>query len=344
MAVHILGAGSIGSLVAWHLSKASVPVTLLLRAPSLSELSHGRSIRLEYQSLSSSSLTREGQEFHVAVESCGASHGASSSSESPIRNLIIATKASDTAIAIAQISRRIDRKAEVLMLQNGSLAVYSEITRLLPSSCHISMGICTHGAYKVAPGHVLQSSVGNIKIFGPCDLSLECLSDEGHKSYDPPDDGKRSLIENLTSVPTLQAERMDHGSFMKLVWLKLAINCSANPTAALIGCRNEGLTSQWGKKVVGEVSVELFDVLGRGRLGLDSAGSLEDKIVDVLSGTGKNLNSMLQDIRAGRKTEIEYLNGYVMRQAESRGVKTPVNNLLYLLIKARESATQVDFD
>ena len=57
----------------------------------------------------------------------------------------------------------------------------------------------------------------------------------------------------------------------------------------------------------------------------------------VASGTGKNKNSMLQDVQAGRPTEISYLNGYVARWAEEQGRSAPVNALLQTLIKAKES-------
>jgi 2-dehydropantoate 2-reductase len=53
--------------------------------------------------------------------------------------------------------------------------------------------------------------------------------------------------------------------------------------------------------------------------------------------TGKNKNSMLQDVLSSRPTEVDYLNGYVARYAESVQKRAPVNGLLYRLVKAKES-------
>lgn len=50
-----------------------------------------------------------------------------------------------------------------------------------------------------------------------------------------------------------------------------------------------------------------------------------------------NVNSMLQDIRAGRMTEIDYLNGYVMRLGKQVGIETPYNTTIYHLVKHIEA-------
>lgn len=57
----------------------------------------------------------------------------------------------------------------------------------------------------------------------------------------------------------------------------------------------------------------------------------------VASSTGKNKNSMLQDVLAGRPTEIDYLNGYVARWAEQQGRQAPLNKLICSLVRAKET-------
>ena len=59
-------------------------------------------------------------------------------------------------------------------------------------------------------------------------------------------------------------------------------------------------------------------------------------MMQVASGTGKNKNSMLQDVLSSRPTEVDFLNGYIARYAESVQKRAPVNALLHALIKAKE--------
>ncbi len=60
------------------------------------------------------------------------------------------------------------------------------------------------------------------------------------------------------------------------------------------------------------------------------------KVIDVCSKTSENYNSMLQDILNRRKTEIEYINGAIIRKAKELGLETPYNNMLYYFVKFLE--------
>ena len=73
-----------------------------------------------------------------------------------------------------------------------------------------------------------------------------------------------------------------------------------------------------------------------------SPRSLAASLWQVASSTGKNQNSMLQDVLAGRQTEVDFINGYVSAYAESCGKRAPVNTLLHALIKAREGLFRRD--
>ncbi|MCK5264096.1 MAG: hypothetical protein KAR03_00685, partial [Candidatus Thorarchaeota archaeon] len=53
--------------------------------------------------------------------------------------------------------------------------------------------------------------------------------------------------------------------------------------------------------------------------------------------TGDNINSMLQDIKAGKKTEIDSITGEIIRLGKELGIETPMNESVYALIKAIES-------
>ncbi len=57
----------------------------------------------------------------------------------------------------------------------------------------------------------------------------------------------------------------------------------------------------------------------------------------VIESTAENISSMLQDVRALRHTEIDYITGYLLRRARAHGIAVPENARLYDLIKRKES-------
>ena len=66
----------------------------------------------------------------------------------------------------------------------------------------------------------------------------------------------------------------------------------------------------------------------------------EERVIAVCEGTAPNINSMFQDIIAGRKTEIDFINGALSREAENLGIPAVVNRTLTLLIKSLESVKE----
>jgi 2-dehydropantoate 2-reductase len=68
------------------------------------------------------------------------------------------------------------------------------------------------------------------------------------------------------------------------------------------------------------------------------AARLEAFTVETARRNAANYSSMYQDVAAGRPTEIEYINGYVLRQGRAHGLALPANEMLYGMIKLREAA------
>lgn len=121
-----------------------------------------------------------------------------------------------------------------------------------------------------------------------------------------------------------------------LVWGKLAVNAGINPLTALLRVLNGALTeSTWARGIMHEAAREVQAVAAAQGITLpyeDAAARTEE----VAHLTARNRSSMLQDVSRGAKTEIETICGAVVRSGESRGVATPVNAMLYRLVKAVE--------
>ena len=71
-------------------------------------------------------------------------------------------------------------------------------------------------------------------------------------------------------------------------------------------------------------------------------GRLELYAVQVVSATPENLSSMLQDVRAGKETEIDYINGYIIRRGEELGIRCIMNYMLMHMLKAKHQIVAQD--
>ncbi len=127
-----------------------------------------------------------------------------------------------------------------------------------------------------------------------------------------------------------------------MLWSKLLINVAINPLAAICGVRNGELLTrpdlhQQALDAMHEAaSVALAE-------GVDlSDFDLEVELDEVLAATAENRCSMLQDVMAGRSTEIGAICGEVVRRGEEHGIPTPLNQQLLTLVRGIEHSTQTD--
>jgi 2-dehydropantoate 2-reductase len=123
----------------------------------------------------------------------------------------------------------------------------------------------------------------------------------------------------------------------KAIWKKAIINAAINPIAALLGVTNGELlrSPQLLQLQAGVISEAVAVARAEGIT--FHAEALQDEVATVCQTTATNLCSMLQDIRATRPTEIDAINGAIVRYGEKVGVPTPINRTLCQLITALSS-------
>jgi 2-dehydropantoate 2-reductase len=123
-----------------------------------------------------------------------------------------------------------------------------------------------------------------------------------------------------------------------LIWSKLTINAAINPLTALLRVKNGALAESEPALAIMRLAVaEVVEVCRRRGTKLAHPAPY-DKAVAVARATANNISSMLQDVRAQRKTEVNYINGAVVKAAQELGVAAPVNEALTRLIEAVEAA------
>jgi 2-dehydropantoate 2-reductase len=124
---------------------------------------------------------------------------------------------------------------------------------------------------------------------------------------------------------------------------KMAVNAVANPISALADAENAALTRPEVAPIVERTLAEIADV-AQSRwptMGL-TEGALNAKLGDVLARTGLNFSSMLMDVRAGRRTEIDFLNAVIAKWGDECGIPAPVNKTLVETLRAWEEGMRGD--
>tara|TARA_R110001583_G_scaffold767_2_gene7106 strand:- start:7814 stop:8773 length:960 start_codon:yes stop_codon:yes gene_type:complete len=119
-------------------------------------------------------------------------------------------------------------------------------------------------------------------------------------------------------------------------WLKLMINAVINPLTAIYQIKNGQLQSLQYSTLIQPLILEVFAIAEAELLHFELTSLLET-VNNVIAATAENFSSMNRDIFYRRETEIEFINGYLIKKAQQHNIETPILVDLYLQIKALES-------
>jgi len=114
------------------------------------------------------------------------------------------------------------------------------------------------------------------------------------------------------------------------LWEKLTVNCAINPVTALTHLKN-GEAAERAPEVMRAAARETAEVAHEKGVRVKGAPG---HALEVARATAENESSTLQDVRAGRRTEIDALNGYVVERASETEVEVPTNETLFSLVRA----------
>jgi 2-dehydropantoate 2-reductase len=292
MEIIVLGAGAIGSLVGGKLA-AGNNVTLVGRPEHVAAI-NSRGLRLE--GLESSVVPVPAV---TAIEKVG-----------PAALVILTTKVSDSAAALAPIAPLIRDGTTILCLQNG-LGSETVAREALGRRGTILRGITQAGAIFKAPGVIEFMARGSTAI----------------------ERGRRSAEISRTFTEAGLDCRIST-DITADVWHKLVINCVVNPITAILGSEVGGIANPQLHPLKRLVIDECVAVAAS--QGVILPENLEQEIDDFFR-PSHNLASMLQDLRRGHATEIDYMNGAVAALAEQQNISCPVNAALTAIIKTMEA-------
>jgi len=119
-------------------------------------------------------------------------------------------------------------------------------------------------------------------------------------------------------------------------WKKAIVNSAINGLTSILRCKNgELIKNEYAKQLMRKICMEGIEV-ARAE-GIEIGNNIIKKAQEVAKNTSENISSMLQDIIFGRKTEVDEINGEILRRAKKHGIDVCVNETIYSIIKANES-------
>lgn len=226
---------------------------------------------------------------------------------------VVCVKAFDTeAAAKALSSCDIDT---CLSLQNG-LGNEEILAERLAAS--VLAGTCTYGAIQQSPGEIRCTGIGRV-VVGPI-----------HGGSSATGDRVGAALERA-GIDTVVADDMP-----RRLWEKLAVNAGINPVTALARVKNGSVLDGDAKSLAMAAARETASLARREGIELSGEEAVA-ALSRVANSTAENRSSMLQDVTAERRTEIDSLNGYVVERAENHGIDVPVNRTLLWLVRTWEA-------
>lgn len=223
-----------------------------------------------------------------------------------ISHLLVTTKAYDVREAVLGVAHRLEPDCQLLLLSNG-MGFADELHAHLPQPAFY-YGTTTEGAYRIAGQHICHAGSGLTRIGQP-------------GTAEPPP----WFSQWEQAVP---ASRWDR-NINQALWLKLAINCAINPLTALHGCSNGELAQR--PELAAQVTLVCDEIMRVSEAAgyFAATRDLHQQVAQVIADTAQNRSSMLQDVLAGRRTEIDFITGYLLAVARSHAIAAPHNEALY---------------
>ncbi|MCJ2071170.1 2-dehydropantoate 2-reductase [Methylobacterium sp. J-030] len=227
--------------------------------------------------------------------------------------VLVCVKSGDTEAAGAMIAPHLAPAAAILSLQNGVDNAERLAAVLGRSVVPVAVYVATEMG---GPARVRHNGRGDL-IVGASAAS-----------------GRIAAAFTAAGIPTTVSERA-----VDALWGKLILNCAYNALSALTQL-------PYGRLVQGEGVVAcMTDVVREcgavaAAAGVPVAPDILDQVLSLSSTMADQRSSTAQDLARGRPSEIDHLNGYVVRTGAALGISTPANRMLHALVKLAEGRFQ----
>jgi len=301
--VAVFGAGAVGCFYGGMLARAGHDVVLI-----------GRPAHVE--AIQRAGLHFEGLQFdeHIRV--------AASAGPEAVRGarlILFCVKSTDTEQGAAQIAPLLDPGSLVLNLQNGvdnTERIQARVSQtVIPAVVYVATEMA-------GPGHLKHHGRGEL-VIGALDAAPSAAMGEALAS-----------VQRWFGEAGVQVTISDNVAGE--LWAKLVVNCAYNAISAISQLPyGEMIRGAGVREVMRDVVAETLAVASAS--GVRTAPELVDNVYRIAEWMPTQYSSTAQDLQRGRPTEIDHLNGYVVRRGDALGIPVPANRALWALVKLIES-------
>ncbi|WP_374568729.1 ketopantoate reductase family protein [Ideonella sp.] len=305
MKVGVMGTGAVGGYYGAMLARAGVPVVFVGRPGQVATLQR-EGLRLQAQGFD--------ERFPVQAS-------ADAAALADCALVLCCVKSGDTESAGTQMAPHLPPHAVVLSLQNGVDNAARLAARLSPSSL-VAAAVVYVAAEMAAPDHVRHHGRG--------ELVLARWRAQGDQ---PTPEAVQALFARA-GVPVDLAQDVDAA-----LWTKLVLNCAYNALSAISRLPYGQLVQGEGvQALMRDIVAECVAVAQASGVALADPWPAVQRIAATMPG---QFSSTAQDLMRGKPSEIDHLNGFVVRRGQALGVATPVNRTLHSLVKLLESSSGI---
>jgi 2-dehydropantoate 2-reductase len=299
--IAVMGAGAVGCYYGGMLARAGHAVTLIGR-PQHVEAVRAKGLFLEAQAF----------QAHVPMQASTESSGVRGA-----KLVLFCVKSTDTESAAGELAPHLEPDALVLSLQNGVDNAERLQSVLRQEVAPAVVYVATEMA---GPGHVKHHGRGEL-VIGP-----------GTGSGSGSTAASREIVALFAAagVPVQVSDNVPGA-----LWEKLVLNCAYNALSAISQLPYGRMVEGEGVEAVMRDVVQECLAVARGA-GVTMPGNTWEAVQRIARTMPTQLSSTAQDLARGKRSEIDHLNGYVVRRGEALGVATPANRALHALVKLLE--------
>jgi len=231
--------------------------------------------------------------------------------------LLVFTKTLHTSAALSGVRHLIGPGVHVLSLQNG-LGNIEKIAGFVPPE-RVLIGVTTWPADMVGPGHVHSHGKGVVRLMAADGID-------------------RPFVSEVTEVLTKAGlDCTSDSTVWAAIWEKVAFNAALNSICAVSGCTVDELGKvPDGSRLANDVVTEVLSVALRLGIDVDPA-KCWGNVASAIAQHKGHKPSMLQDVLAGRRTEVESINGAVVALAGPLNIRLPATETLLALVRLAEA-------
>jgi 2-dehydropantoate 2-reductase len=228
--------------------------------------------------------------------------------------VLVCVKSADTEAAGRSLAGQLRPDTSILSLQNG----VDNAQRLRAVTGHPVIATVVYvGSEMAGPGHVRHHGGGDLVI-----------------GASPASEALAQTLEAAGIRTTIS------GDIEATQWTKLITNCAFNALSAVAGIAYGPMMQVEGAGDVIASAVQEAAVVARA-CGVAIPQDLAAQILKIPAAMPNQMSSTAQDLARGKPSEIDFLNGYVVRKGAELGIPTPTNQALQVMVKLAERGKEV---